>query len=145
MNSKPFILLALISFVFISAKPIKQDLPHTNSKIVQFCKANLNRKVSTGECWDLVEAALNFANADWSSPFLGKATLLETIFFFSSETIITRLFPGFYNVEIWLFFTGFGLIAIFVLVFLSYCISLMHRALKRRKLRALAINKGFER
>jgi len=38
-------------------------------KIIEFSMKNLNKKVGTGECWDLASEALNNANADWSSPF----------------------------------------------------------------------------
>jgi hypothetical protein len=38
-------------------------------KILEFCKTNFGKKVDRGECWDLAYAALNYANADWSSPF----------------------------------------------------------------------------
>ena len=35
-------------------------------KIMEFCKANMGKKVDRGECWDLANAALNYANADWT-------------------------------------------------------------------------------
>ncbi len=38
-------------------------------KIMEFCKKNMGKKIDRGECWDLAYAALNNANADWSTPF----------------------------------------------------------------------------
>lgn len=34
-------------------------------KIIAFCKKNLGKKVERGECWDLANSALNYANAKW--------------------------------------------------------------------------------
>lgn len=40
-----------------------------NEKIISFVDQNLNKKVGTGQCWDLASAALNYANAKWESPY----------------------------------------------------------------------------
>ncbi len=37
-------------------------------KILEFCKKNLGKKVDRGECWDLANAALNYAEAAWEPP-----------------------------------------------------------------------------
>ncbi len=38
-------------------------------KIMEFCKSNMGKKIDRGECWDLANAALNYAGAVWTSPF----------------------------------------------------------------------------
>jgi len=38
-------------------------------KILEFSKKNIGKKVDRGECWDLANAALNYANAAWVPPF----------------------------------------------------------------------------
>ena len=38
-------------------------------KIMEFCKSNMGKKIDRGECWDLANAALNYAGAVWSAPF----------------------------------------------------------------------------
>ena len=45
-----------------------QTVP-VDGKILEFCKKNIGKKVDRGECWDLANAALTLANADWSAPF----------------------------------------------------------------------------
>lgn len=39
-----------------------------SQKIIEFSLKNLGKKVETGECWDLANSALNYANANWESP-----------------------------------------------------------------------------
>ena len=61
-------------------------------------------------------------------------TILWPLFFFSTEIILKATIPEYHNVLIWLYFTSFGLTAIFLLVFISYLISsLVRRNLKRKK------------
>lgn len=36
-----------------------------DEKIIEFAKMNLGKKVERGECWDLANSALNYANANW--------------------------------------------------------------------------------
>lgn len=38
-------------------------------KVLEFSKNNLGKKIERGECWDLANAALNYANAKWEAPF----------------------------------------------------------------------------
>lgn len=38
-------------------------------KVLEFSKKNIGKKVERGECWDLANAALNYANAKWEPPF----------------------------------------------------------------------------
>jgi len=45
------------------------QLPEVNQKIITYCKEHLNKKVGRGECWDLADAALNYAGAKWESPY----------------------------------------------------------------------------
>lgn len=38
-------------------------------KMIDFCKKNMGKKVDRGECWDLANASLNYANAQWEAPY----------------------------------------------------------------------------
>lgn len=38
-------------------------------KIISFSVKNIGKKIDRGECWDLANAALNNAGADWTPPF----------------------------------------------------------------------------
>jgi hypothetical protein len=58
--------LALGTILFSSFRTIPVPVA---GKILEFCKTNFGKKVDRGECWDLAAAALNYANADWTSPF----------------------------------------------------------------------------
>jgi hypothetical protein len=54
-------------FLFITVKMIGQPAPIAG-KIIEFSVKNLGKKIDRGECWDLANAALNNANADWQPP-----------------------------------------------------------------------------
>lgn len=41
----------------------------TNELVLKFATTNMGKKIDRGECWDLANAALNNANAQWESPF----------------------------------------------------------------------------
>ncbi|MES2560776.1 MAG: hypothetical protein V4590_13610 [Bacteroidota bacterium] len=43
-------------------------LPPTNAKIVEYVKGVVGKKVGRGECWDLANEALTYANAKWEFP-----------------------------------------------------------------------------
>lgn len=66
-NKTRYLLLVIFGFLVTSFQI--QELPITNKNIVEFCKQHLKKRVGSGQCWDLAEAALNFANADWSAPY----------------------------------------------------------------------------
>jgi hypothetical protein len=60
--------LIFILFIFSEIKLISQ-VSNVSEKIIEFSLKNLGKKVETGECWDLANAALNYADADWEAPF----------------------------------------------------------------------------
>lgn len=69
---KRFCILFLILAVFFSG-----NVPTVGDKIIEFSMQHLKKKVDTGECWDLANAALNYANAKWTAPF-GFGTKINT-------------------------------------------------------------------
>ena len=62
LKSLVVIFISIISF-FGSA------IPEVNQKIVEYCKKKEGKKIDRGECWDLAKAALDEANATWSTPY----------------------------------------------------------------------------
>lgn len=63
---KTHLLLALLLLVSGFAFRPKETVA---DKVVSYCKQNLNKKVDRGECWDLARFALDYAEADWESPY----------------------------------------------------------------------------
>jgi hypothetical protein len=61
MKRKVFV-FAIIHFCFGLFSQTVQE------KIITFSKSHLGKKVDRGECWDLANAALNVAKADWAPP-----------------------------------------------------------------------------
>ena len=61
-----FLLLLFTSILF---SPAANEIPPTNQKIIEYVKTVVGKKVDRGECWDLANAALNYANAKWEAPF----------------------------------------------------------------------------
>jgi hypothetical protein len=59
-----FFLVSLL----LSVKLFSQQLVPVGGKIVEFSLKNLGKKIDRGECWDLANAALNYAGADWEPP-----------------------------------------------------------------------------
>ena len=57
-----FILIFAVSKLFTSDVTVAD-------KIISFSLKNLGKKIDRGECWDLANAALNNANAQWNPPF----------------------------------------------------------------------------
>lgn len=55
-------LIILLSFSSFQTVPVA-------GKIMEFCKSNMGKKIDRGECWDLANAALNYAGAVWTPPF----------------------------------------------------------------------------
>jgi hypothetical protein len=45
------------------------ETPELNKKIIEFVNASLNKKVATGECWDVAAEALNKAGAKWDGNY----------------------------------------------------------------------------
>jgi len=44
----------------------KKTLPETNAKIIKYVVSMKEKKISRGECWDLIQGALNESGADWT-------------------------------------------------------------------------------
>lgn len=61
MKKQFLILIGTIVFSSFQTVPVA-------GKIMEFCKSNMGKKVDRGECWDLANAALNYAGADWTPP-----------------------------------------------------------------------------
>ncbi|MES2513620.1 MAG: hypothetical protein V4580_05720 [Bacteroidota bacterium] len=67
--------IALTSFT--TSKPVQSifysitsdSIPEMNQKIVAFAASKLNKKVGTGECWDLAAEALKSINAKWDMQY----------------------------------------------------------------------------
>ena len=51
----------------ISVFPLEVLLP-TNVKVVEYVNTVIGKKVGRGECWDLANEALTYANAKWEFP-----------------------------------------------------------------------------
>ena len=63
---KNLVLLLFISpILFSTTTDCTEKLP-LNAQIISFVKSNMNKKVGTGECWDLASEALNQAKAKWN-------------------------------------------------------------------------------
>lgn len=57
-----------------------EDIPATNMAIIKYVTANKGKKILRGECWDLVKAALNDVNANWTpATDFGKPVALKDI------------------------------------------------------------------
>jgi hypothetical protein len=61
---KPLILIATLVLCSFTA----QHLPATNQKVLEYVKSVVGKKVDRGECWDLANGALTYANAKWEFP-----------------------------------------------------------------------------
>jgi hypothetical protein len=59
-------IIALITFITLQFGSYSQT---AGDKVLEFSKKNLGKKIERGECWDLANAALNYANAKWEAPF----------------------------------------------------------------------------
>jgi hypothetical protein len=62
MNFKTRISAFILFFCVICVPIFAQTVPQ---KVLAFAKKNLGKKVDRGECWDLANAALNDAKANW--------------------------------------------------------------------------------
>ena len=63
-KSSLIVFIVMSIFSFTSYSPCN-DVPELNKKVIAFVKASLNKKVGSGECWDLAAEALNKAGATW--------------------------------------------------------------------------------
>jgi hypothetical protein len=57
----------LLLILFIGLLPL-ETFPPTNIKIVEYVNTVIGKKVGRGECWDLANEALTYANARWEFP-----------------------------------------------------------------------------
>jgi hypothetical protein len=57
------VFITLILFSFTS-----DEIPVTNRKVLEYVKTVIGKKVDRGECWDLANQALTYANAKWEFP-----------------------------------------------------------------------------
>jgi len=64
-------LLPVLTLLFLLPNLLQaQDaLPPVNQKVFEFCKNSMGKKIDRGECWDLAKCALNYAEAEWESPY----------------------------------------------------------------------------
>ena len=66
------VLLALLFGLNIHYASFAQEadaLPPINKEIMSYVETTIGQKVDRGECWDLLNQALNRAEADWHPPF----------------------------------------------------------------------------
>lgn len=66
---KQLFLVIITTSIFCAFVIPQNNLPLTNKKIIEFCDTKLKKKVGNGECWDLANYALQYANAKWSPPY----------------------------------------------------------------------------
>ena len=65
-----YLLLSLIlSFNPNSISLPCDSIPPLNTRIIEFVKGNINKKVNRGECWDLAAQALNTHHAKWDGRY----------------------------------------------------------------------------
>lgn len=63
-----YFILAL-GFLLASASVHKKaPLPPTNQKVLDYVNTVIGKKVGAGECWDLANEALTYAEAKWKFP-----------------------------------------------------------------------------
>lgn len=70
MKNSSSIFKYILIYIFIYKYANAQDsTKYVANKIVWYGEQNLGKKVDRGECWDLAAGALNYAEADWKSPY----------------------------------------------------------------------------
>ncbi len=59
----------IISFLILTCLPLsassQKDIPDVNSRIINYVETMIGSTVGRGECWDLADHALTFANAQF--------------------------------------------------------------------------------
>jgi hypothetical protein len=61
--------ILVLSLLFASATFEKKPaLPPTNQKVLDYVNTVIGKKVGAGECWDLANEALTYAQAKWKFP-----------------------------------------------------------------------------
>jgi hypothetical protein len=76
---KRLLLLPLLTLIFLCSAytdsrrsagyPPCDQVPELNSKMLDFVRAQLNKKVGRGECWDLAAQGLNTIGASWDKKY----------------------------------------------------------------------------
>lgn len=62
------LLFLLMLAGWMSAASAQTDAPALNGKIIEYVDKVIGKKVDRGECWDIVNEALNQSGAEWESP-----------------------------------------------------------------------------
>jgi hypothetical protein len=74
-------------FSFKTDKPCGET-PDLNKKVIAFVDANLQKKVATGECWDVAAGALNAAGAKWDGNYkFGKEVDYKKVCIFPGDIV----------------------------------------------------------
>lgn len=72
VSNRWFFLFCFVS-LFICSFSVN-ELPPTNVKVLEYVNSVIGKTVDRGECWDLANQALTYANAKWQFPTqFGKA------------------------------------------------------------------------
>jgi len=95
MKSKLIWMLAILlqflpgsALVFSQQTVAQPGIPALNEQIIAFVTSKLNKKVGTGECWDLAAEALNAANATWDGQLkFGKVVDPKTAAIYPGDII----------------------------------------------------------
>jgi hypothetical protein len=73
--------ITLLSLGFLSSSFTKQvstfslpvqttdSVPELNKKVIAYINTRINKKVATGECWDVAAEALKYAGATWDGMY----------------------------------------------------------------------------
>lgn len=59
---------AFILLAFASTNIFGQEGNPAQKKVLSYALASMGKKVDRGECWDLANQALTYADADWEPP-----------------------------------------------------------------------------
>jgi hypothetical protein len=65
---KALSILLVIAGLSVTAAPAQDTLPEVNKKILKYVDSVMGKKVSRGECWDIVKGAMDASGAEWESP-----------------------------------------------------------------------------
>lgn len=57
--------MRLITVIIVLVLGVTLNAQTAGEKVIAFSINNLGKKVDRGECWDLANSALNYANAQW--------------------------------------------------------------------------------
>ncbi len=69
---KTLLLTAFLSLGFLLSSYTLQTqdgIPELNKKVIEYINTKINKKVATGECWDVAAEALKYAGATWDGMY----------------------------------------------------------------------------